>query len=377
MKKQGIKILVTGDFCPLNRVEKLIEEGDYSAIFNDLLPMIKKSDLAITNLECPIAIEGVKIKKTGPHLKASGKAIEALTFAGFNLVTLANNHIMDYGVAGLNSTIEACKNSGIDCVGVGSNLQEARTPFYYEINGIRLAIINFCENEWATTSGKTPGANPLNPVANYYDIKEAKGKAHHVIIIVHGGHEHYSLPSPRMQETYRFFIDAGASVVIGHHPHCFSGYEIYREAPIFYSLGNFTFDLDNKQRTSWNMGYAVQLEVVEEGLSFSLQPYSQGDSQPGIRLLKAPEKEKIEKEISMLNDILRNEISLKQEFDTFTLKNKVIFESFIEPFNFRPLSILYARNLIPSFLTTKKRNLLLNIVRCEAHRDLLIKILNN
>jgi hypothetical protein len=377
MNNQVVKILITGDFCPLNRIEALIEKEDYRTIFDDFLPLVKGSDIAITNLECPLTMGGVKIIKTGPHLKASVKTIEALTYAGFNLVSLANNHIMDYGVDGLNSTIELCEKSGIDYVGAGSNLQEARKPYYKEINGIRIAIINFCENEWSTTSGKNPGANPLNPVANYYDIKEAKAKADHVIVILHGGHELYPLPSPRMQETYRFFVDAGASIVIGHHPHCFSGYEIYHDAPIFYSLGNFIFDLNNKKRTSWNMGYAVQLNVGVDEISYSLQPYSQGDIQSGVRLLDTPEKEKIIEEIFRLNNLIGNEILLKQEFDIFKLKRKDSYESFIEPFNFRPLSILYARNLFPSFLTSNKRNLLLNLIRCEAHRDLLMKILDD
>ena len=377
MDNQGISVFISGDFCPINRIDKLLENGDYSSIFNDLLPIIKASDIAITNLECPITEGGAKIEKTGPHLKASLKTLDALACAGFNLVTLANNHIMDYGAAGMNATIESCKKSGIDYVGVGSDLPDARKPCYKEVNGIRVAIVNFCENEWSTTNGKTPGANPLNPVSNYYDIQEAKAKADYVIVILHGGHELYSFPSPRMQETYRFFVDAGASAVIGHHPHWFSGYEIYKGAPVFYSLGNFIFDLDDQKRSSWNIGFAVQLKVGTGGIGFSIYPYSQGEIQPGVRLLKPEEKEKFEKEIAEINDIIGNKILLKKEFDAFAQKNTVAYKSFIEPFNIKPLSILYARNLLPSFLSAEKRNLLLNIVRCEAHRDLLIKILNN
>ncbi|MEI6680006.1 MAG: CapA family protein [Mariniphaga sp.] len=375
MNKKEIKILITGDFCPLNRIDDLINAENYGSIFNDFLPLIKESDIAITNLECPVTQTSEKIKKTGPNLKAPVKSVKALVFAGFKLVTLANNHIMDFGVTGLDSTIEACNKSGIDFIGVGSNLQEARKPKYNEINGIRVAFINFCENEWATTNGDAPGANPLNPVANYYDIKEAKANADHVIVIVHGGHEHYSLPSPRMQETYRFFVDAGASAVVSHHTHCFSGFEVYNNAPIFYSLGNFVFDWNNKRNSSWNIGYAVQLEVTLDAVNFLIHPYRQGDLQPGVLLLNMQEKEEFENELSRLNNFIGNKTLLQQQFNELASRRKAYYKYLVEPFNNRIFSILYARKLVPSFLTTKRRNLFLNITRCEAHRDLLIKSL--
>ena len=369
------KILITGDYCPINRIQGLIEKEEYANIYNDFLPFIRGADIAITNLECPLTLEREKIEKTGPNLKAPEKAIESLVFAGFNLVTLANNHIMDYGCEGLKSTIDCCKKSNIDFVGVGSDLSQARKPFYKTINDIRFAFINFCENEESTTSGKTPGANPLNPITNYYDIQKAKVNAHYVIVIVHGGHEFYSLPSPRMQETYRFFIDSGAAAVVGHHTHCYSGYEIYHGAPIFYSLGNFVFDWNNKRNTNWNLGFALQLEVTSDIFSFSLLPYKQGDIQPGLVLLNASEKEDFEKEIARINNIIGNKILLQLQYDKFAQKLKASYESVLEPYSGKFFSALYRRNLLPSLLTSKKKNVLLNFIRCEAHLDLLIKTL--
>lgn len=259
-----VKVFVSGDFCPINRTEKLIFEGDFNKIFNDLLPIIKQSDIAVTNLECPLTTNDLKREKSGPSLKASENAVDSLQFAGFNLVTLANNHIMDYGESGLNSTLSKCREVGIDYVGIGSNNQNARKTFYKLINGVRIAFINFSENEWSIAKDNSPGANPLNVILNYYDIREAKNNADYVIVIVHGGHEDYSLPSPRMKQTYRFFIDAGASIVIGHHTHNFSGYEIYKNSPIFYSLGNFIFDRGKMINSRWNRGLAVQFSLEKK-----------------------------------------------------------------------------------------------------------------
>lgn len=372
-----VNVLITGDFCPINRIQELIEKAEYSKIYNDFLPFIKGADIAITNLECPLTQNEEKIQKTGPQLKASAKGIGALSYAGFNLVTLANNHIMDYGEAGLNSTIETCKRSGIEYVGVGSNLQEAREPFYKETNGIRLAFINFCENEWSTTSGETPGANSLNPILNFYDIKEAKNNVDFVFVIVHGGHEYYKLPSPRMQETYRFFIDAGADAVIGHHTHCYSGNEMYQGKPIFYSLGNFIFDWPAKRNSHWNKGYAVQFTIEDGRMSFTIHPFIQGDEEPGVRYMNKQELQIFEEQLGKLNLQISDSINIESKFQEFMNSKKRNYMSYLEPYSNKYLLGLYNRGLFPSFISKNKKKLLLNLVRCETHHDVLLKILED
>jgi poly-gamma-glutamate capsule biosynthesis protein CapA/YwtB (metallophosphatase superfamily) len=206
MGKQ-INIIVTGDFYGGNRIEKLIKEEKYADLYNDFITNIQNAEIAIANLESTLTNCNKPIVKTGPALKSSPNTIYALKHAGFNLLTLANNHIMDYGEKGLADTIQLCRKNNISTIGAGSNLNEASKFFYQEVKGIKLAFLNFTENEWSTTNGKEPGANPLNPIINHYAIKIAKEKADFVFVIVHGGHEMYELPSPRMKETYRFFID--------------------------------------------------------------------------------------------------------------------------------------------------------------------------
>jgi hypothetical protein len=372
-----VEIFISGDFCPINRNEKLILEGDFYNVFNDLLPVIKQSDIAVTNLECPLTSDISKNEKSGPNLKASEKAIEALKFAGFNLVTLANNHIMDYGESGLNSTITKCQEAGVDYVGIGSNDQNARMPVYRLINGVTIAFINFCENEWSTAKDNYPGANSLNPVLNYYDITEAKNKADHVIVIVHGGHEDYSLPSPRMKQTYRFFIDAGASVVIGHHTHSFSGYEVYKGSPIFYSLGNFIFDWNGRINSRWNRGFAVQFKIDHKNISYELIPFIQGDKHPGVRLLDESENTLFRNEIFTLNSQISNDEVMSRKFNDLIKARKRNYLSIFEPITNRFFLSLYHRGFLPSFLSARKKKDMLNLIRCESHRDLLINALMN
>jgi len=373
-----IKILITGDFCPINRIQGLIDTSDYSKIFTDFLTVMKDSDISVTNLECPLIENGKKIEKSGPNLKASKNSIEALAYAGFDLVTLANNHIMDYGDEGLFSTIDSCKKSKIDTVGVGINFNEAKKPFYKIVNNSKIAFVNFCENEWSTTTGNHPGANPLNPISNFNQIKEAKLNADYVFVIIHGGHEHYQLPSPRMQETYRFFIDAGADAVIGHHTHCYSGYEMYNEKPIFYSLGNFVFDWPKKRNSIWNKGYAVQFTIDNGVINFTIHPYTQAEQEQniGVKLMNGSDKKAFVAEISQLNNQISNSKIIEEKFNNYANNHQRQYYSYLEPYSNRYLVALYNRKLLSSFISKSKKKLLLNVIRCEAHRDILIKILN-
>lgn len=370
-----IKILITGDFCPINRIEKLINEGLYRSVFNNFYPVLEGNDLNITNLECPLYNGNESIKKMGPCLKTGEISAKILTYGNFHLATLANNHLMDFGEEGLKSTIEVCNREKVSFVGGGFNLQEARRPYSKTIKGIRISILNIAENEFSTTRGEGPGANPLNPVSNFYDIKEAKNKSDFVFVIVHGGHEYYQLPSPRMQETYKFFIDAGADAVIGHHPHCYSGYELYHGKLIFYSLGNFIFDWPGKRNSIWNQGYAVQFSINEGTISFTLFPFIQGDEEPGLRMMNRAERTIFDKKLEQFNLQIADPKRIESIFQEFVNSSKKNYLSLIEPYSNKYLSALFERGLLPSLITGEKRRTILNLVRCEAHRDLLINAL--
>ena len=258
-----MKILIAGDFAPSRaRLAKQIEEKRFSEVFSeDFRKIVQSADFSFVNFESPIVENGYKpIPKCGPNLRCTKEAAEAVRYAGFTGVTMANNHILDFGTEGLHKSVECCKEQGLDVVGVGNSLKDAEKLLYLEKEGNRLAVINCCEHEFTIATETEAGANPLNPVRQFYAIQEAKKNADYVLVIVHGGHEHYQLPSPRMQETYRFFIDSGADAVVNHHQHCYSGYEYYNGKPIFYGLGNFCFDEEGDNADSWYEGYMVTLE---------------------------------------------------------------------------------------------------------------------
>src|SRR5690606_37754227 len=152
-----------------------------------------------------------------------------------------NNHILDYNERGVFDTLAFCAENNIATVGAGKDKWNAREPYFLESRRGRIAILNIAENEWASSTNSSAGANGMDLLNNIKQIQEAKAVRQFVFVIVHGGHEYFNLPSPRMKEQYRFYIENGADLVVGHHTHCISGFELYRGRPIYYSLGNFLF----------------------------------------------------------------------------------------------------------------------------------------
>jgi len=363
-----IKILICGDFCPHYRVQDLIEEEDYKSVFGEICPYTSAADYSIVNLEAPVVnSSAAPIEKCGPNLKCSNKAVKALKYAGFDMVTLANNHFYDYGDNGVVDTLASCRENNIDVIGGGINLKEASRTFYKDIKGVKFAFINCCEHEFSIATDKTGGSNPLNPIQQYYAIQDAKKQANKIIVIVHGGHEHYQLPSPRMKETYRFFVDAGADAVINHHQHCYSGYEIYNGKPIFYGLGNFCFDRNNRKNSIWNYGYMVLLSFDNDSFKYELIPYCQGNEKPGVEVLT--DKEEFLTSVSEQNRIIAADDMLKEKHLSFMNDTISGYLIDFQPYQNRYLKALYVRHLLPSFLGKKRILRLLNILECEAHLE--------
>lgn len=381
MEKQ-INIIITGDCFPGGgRVVEPAIKGDAETLLGPFLSLIQNAELAITNLESPVINGGTPIEKTGPVLKSPVESLNGLTAAGFHLATLANNHIMDYGNEGLISTLEICRDAGIDTTGAGKNLVEAKKPWIFEKNGVTVTILNIAENEFGTTTGDRPGCHPMDLAENYYSIQEAKKSADHVIVIVHGGHEHYGLPSPRMKKSYRFYADAGASAVIAHHTHCTCGLEQYNGVPICYSLGNFLFDLPDRKGqevTPWNQGYIAELIITGDTLEVRYHSYVQNTKDTaGLREMTPEERDQFAETEKMQARVIVDQNLLEKKFDEYCAGVEKMYNGFIEPHSNRILHALRNRKMIPSFLPDRKKRLLLNLARCEAHRDILIKTLSS
>ena len=365
-----IKLMIAGDLAILNRTKTLVEKGNYESLFHDIRLIAKKYDYNIVNLESPI-VEGKaeRIIKEGRHHCCNKNVVNLLRYGHFNCVTLANNHFRDYGDNGVNDTLRILNNQGIDHVGGGANIEESSHTLYKKINNETVAIINCTEHEFSIASKSFGGANPLNVIHQYNAIQKAREKADYVLVIIHGGVESFKLPTKRMQETYRFFIEVGADAVVNHHQHCYSGYEVFMGKPIFYGLGNLCFDYPQYRNSDWNKGFLLGLTLDIKGIEYDIIPYNQSDENPAVKILDDEHKKQFYCEIEKINGIIADEENLIEEQTKFVKQFEVLYSLLLTPYSSRWTKSLYCRGILPSISSKRKYLSLLNRMECESHRD--------
>ena len=371
-----LRLLIAGDFGCGDRIVKLSQLGKSKDILEPISEIVKSCDYSIVNLEAPLKGNGKPIDKRGPHIYSNYQSIEILKECGFDCCTLANNHFRDWGEEGVNQTLTALDRIGLDHVGGGKNIEEARETLYVKKGASTIAIVNTCESEFNIASKDQGGSAPLDVMDVFYRIKEAKSKADTILVIVHGGHERFSLPSPRMKRTYRFFVDIGADAVINHHQHCYSGYEVYKDKPIFYGLGNFCFDKPNRRNEAWNEGYMVVLIIENNNVAFELYPYTQCNEEPTVKPMSVEENKKFKEIISQLNAVIESDDLLESSYSKYIDKKYKSAIIDLAPFNSKLLRGLSKKGFVPDCISFNKALLLFDRISCESHRDIILGILS-
>jgi poly-gamma-glutamate capsule biosynthesis protein CapA/YwtB (metallophosphatase superfamily) len=238
-----VVLTVVGDIMLAGSASSTLSREGYGYPFAATASILRGSDIVVGNLETPITREGVEFAKKRFRFKADPKAASAMRKAGFSVLTLANNHIMDFGAQGLDETLQNLKKEKILYAGAGRNLAEARMPALVEKNGQKIAVLAYSLTNPVEfyAGGNQPGAAPGYPRLFLADIKKAKAAADYVVVSFHWGAESSTSPKSYQMEVARMAIDAGADVVVGHHPHVLQGIERYKGGLILYSLGNYTF----------------------------------------------------------------------------------------------------------------------------------------
>ncbi|MFC6955382.1 CapA family protein [Halorubellus litoreus] len=223
----------------------------------------RNADVATANLEAPVAGYGEPIAKSGPTNDTDQEVPAILDAAGFDCVTLANNHAMDYGADGLFGTIAECEDSGLTTVGAGDTEDAAMMPVRFDVNGTSVAIFSFCEREFGTADADAPGTAWLHHPETLERVRSTEADV--VVVNAHGGVEFVPVPPRHHRRRLRELVDAGADLVVGHHPHVPQGWEVYDDAPIFYSLGNFLFPMPD--RPSTQSGLAIDVTFADDAVS--------------------------------------------------------------------------------------------------------------
>ena len=238
---------MVGDMMFGRNIQTIVDHKGYDFLFRYVKPYFLSSDFTTGNFENPIITRDeseYELPDKNIYLHARPDVIPVLEAMKFTNVNLANNHLMDYGVAGLNETIDAFAASSVTAVGAGLNKTRSGEIKYSQINGINVATLGGTDvgYQWGYSTDHQAGANKTRLIDILPQIKEAKKNADLVIVHSHWGIEYDSTPNPRQQEIGHALVNAGADIVIGHHSHTLQPVEVYKGKVIFYSLGNFIFD---------------------------------------------------------------------------------------------------------------------------------------
>lgn len=292
MTAEDVKIVAVGDLRPLR--------DDPESLFAPGVHLLKGADIAFGQLEAPYSEKGTPHIGRGVPRRGSSKNLSALASAGFDVISFAGNHALDYGYEAFFDTIDGLKKVGIDVVGVGKDLEEARKPVILERKGARIAFLAYNSILMGSLKGYAadadrPGCSPLRaytfyePIGHDYqpgapgkaitfaypedkermieDIKKVRALADVVVVSQHAGLVHvHALLAMYQKEIAHAAVDAGADIILHHHAHLLKGIETYNGKPIFYGLGNFAFEAGPKGRDKsfWR--------VIEEHYGMQVEP---------------------------------------------------------------------------------------------------------
>lgn len=233
-----------------------------SIVSDALRRRVSAAEIAVANLEAPVRTDTAEpIPKSGPRLENPESAPDIVQRAGFDTVTLANNHVMDYGVGGLRATLDACADAGLRTVGAGDDRLSALEPATVTVETCDVALVNVCEREFGVAGTDTPGTAWSGHSSAIETVRQAARRSDVVVLFAHGGVEYVPFPPPARRERLRRFVDEGADLVVAHHPHVPQGWERYGDGFIVHSLGNFLFDSQSDaDATSWGLGLEVHFE---------------------------------------------------------------------------------------------------------------------
>ncbi|MCK5695741.1 MAG: CapA family protein [Desulfobacula sp.] len=313
-KKATAKVCISGDWAPIRAFKEIMETRPES-VYGDLMSILKSADLSIVNLESPLSDRGNEVFKSGAVFKGKQRHIKALTAVPFDVVTLANNHVFDYGLDAFKDTVDVLNHHHIQWTGAGMSFKDACTPLIVDINDTKIAIVNFSEGEDLTSAGEKPGVMGWNLSKIEDTIKSLRPKVDFIIVISHCGIEYIPFPPPYVATAFRQMAKAGADIVIGHHPHVPQGIQFYNNIPICYSLGNFVF----YQQTDLcyrKLGYLVNLELTKNSLvSFELVPYEIHDQ--GLSLFKEPELQTFWRKLKEISLPLQDDKKLYETWHGF------------------------------------------------------------
>jgi len=366
-----MNFLIGSDVVPTNVNIKHFYKGNVEEIIGrDLLKVWNSVDHRIFNLETPLTDENSPINKQGSNIRVNSEAVKGIKNLKPSLVTIANNHILDQGSQGLNSTMSLLNNNGIPFIGAGLNLKQAAKPFIIKNKNYSVGIYTCAEHEFSIATDSEAGANPFDPLESLDHIYDLKNKCDYVIVLYHGGIEEYRYPSPNLQKICRKIVSKGADLVICQHSHCIGSYEDYTNSKIIYGQGNFLFN--KKDNEFWNTGMLIKINVAE---NFKINFVPIVRTKKGVHLANNSQYHVIMDNFNNRSEKIKDADFVKNKYEEYAEKK---FHSYIRNIaGFRKWRSRLDRHVLDNSLADKKYTKyellkIQNYIECEAHRELFL-----
>jgi poly-gamma-glutamate capsule biosynthesis protein CapA/YwtB (metallophosphatase superfamily) len=368
-----MELLIGGDLVPTLSNMDLFRKGDVAGLLGtELLSQWNQADLRMFNLEVPLTDKETPILKNGPNLIAPENSIIGIKALKPSLVTLANNHILDQGYQGLKSTQELLEKNRIPYIGIGNQIDEASEPYIFKKAGLKIGVYACADHEFSIATETSPGANPFDPLESLDHIQGLKLACDYVIVIYHGGKEHYRYPSPKLQKLCRKMVQKGADLVVCQHSHCIGCYERYKNSTIVYGQGNFIFD--DSDSIYWKTSLFIKMVINEEGHRIEYIPIVKAGNR--IHLATGIEAVKILTAFDQRSQKLKQQGFLQMRYSEYAKKH---YHSYMLSLSgagkwlSRMDRYLFKGLLIEKLYQPSKLLEIQNFMECEAHRELIME----
>ncbi|MGE5630333.1 MAG: CapA family protein [Caulobacteraceae bacterium] len=278
VEPEGISISLTGDIMFDKSVGAVFKSkgGDY--IFEGYGKYLKESDMVFGNLETALSTIGQPMKDKEYTFRSSPQAAEALKQYNYTALSVANNHVLDFGPRAFIDTLKALENNGVRYSGGGYNRHEAEEGVFIEKNGIKVGFVAFTRVvpsvDWYAGTRKPGiiGAYKVHEAVVLDTIKSLKSQCDILVVSVHWGKEGSVTVRKEEVEIAHKMVDSGADIITGHHPHVVQPIEMYKGKPIFYSLGNFIFTTSHSELCNKTMVATVKVDKEKKIESVKIVP---------------------------------------------------------------------------------------------------------
>jgi poly-gamma-glutamate capsule biosynthesis protein CapA/YwtB (metallophosphatase superfamily) len=250
-------LVAVGDIMLGGRARRVIAAQGADYVFEAVVPVLRRAQVAMGNLEGPFARIARRQERNFSY-RMNPNWTKAIADARIGVLTLANNHLMDCGRSGVLETLSALDAAGIAALGAGSDSNHAHEPVIRQAGDVRIGMLGYYWNQRCGAKTNEAGCAVDSAEVLAKDIGCLRPQVDRVVVTFHWGVPYLREPSVEDRAKARFAIDCGADVVVGHHPHIIQPFEIYRERPILYSVGNFTFGSANSRAEGLIAGFTFE-----------------------------------------------------------------------------------------------------------------------